>query len=266
MFNLKDDHRNIYTRLIINLYRSKLEYFICDDKALEYVQLYWQNPTEEDDKKLDKKTRTERYIHELRVMRKIFQDLLWGDAADEYYAKIMDKQTDLELFELWRDFPVFILSVQDFFQWLKSPIKKSFKKLHFIKYLKGVFSRKMLFMFHWFFIKRLLFKVCFGWGVRLERALFSGAGAIAIFTLIYWLHKIKFYIGDKFEEKLMNTQNLPAAILFSVWNFFNIFLPDAQVISLKSSVSILLITGEAFLGIVWITLLVAIISRKFMRL
>ena len=267
IFGLFEDNVNVYKKLIFGLYCSNINYFICDDKALEHVQLYWDNPIREDDKELEERTKIECCIHELRVMRKIFQDLLWGDIADEYYAKLMDKQTKLELHELWRNYPKLLFSARELFKrpTAHNPDKKlPLKKSNYIKYLKGLLSKKMLLTLRWLFLKKLFFKYCFGWGVRLKNIFLTGFGVITLFSLIYLPQKISYDVGS--DAITMNTQNFLHSLLFSVWTFFNIFLPDLQVTAFNSSASLFFVTVESLLGIIWMTLIVAILSRKFMRL
>lgn len=291
---LNEDHNNAYKALTLQLYGSNIAYFVCDDKAFEQVKLYWHKPFKDWDKRCDNKTKTERYIHELRIMRKIFQDLLWGDIADEYYAKLMEQQKKLEILELKEDFKKLqkwktiislltlisiIILIHYRFYYYKSVIVSylfSFtlyiilNRIFFNDFYKIVKS-----LCRNFFIKTLLYDICFGWGVRLERIFITGIVTILVFALIY--HFLFLFQDSKIIYNFNNiTSNIqkpvdlqkisfPSIILFSAWNFFNIFLPDPQIIPLKSALAVT-ITIESLLGIIWITLLVAILSRKFMRL
>lgn len=263
VLNLRNDNYDLYKSLTLNLYGANIKRLQCDDKAFENIQLYWKNPSKDDidSLKVDKVDRRaaviKHYMYELRVIRKIFQDLLWGSIADEYYAKLMDQQAYLEVMESW-------INIKN--SWKN--VRNNFSYLHlinslisFIRFLILLTSNILLIIR--LIVKLILYKHSVGWGVRFGHIIISGLIAIISFTVYYWKEgNISYNIG----HITMQNNNFLDALFFSIWNFFGIFLPDPQIISAKSIISLWVITGEAVLGIVWITLFVVILSRKFMRL
>jgi uncharacterized protein YjbI with pentapeptide repeats len=90
-----DESKERYNQITLCLHNSNITYFACDDKELEQINLYWDKPIREADKSIDEKTKIEKHLHELRIMRRILQNMNWGDASDRYYAQIMDNQLEL---------------------------------------------------------------------------------------------------------------------------------------------------------------------------
>ena len=100
-FSLKDDTKENYGKVTLNLYHASIQDFVCDDRNLGEVHLYHTDNSGKikengDAEVAATKDNIEKAIAERRVFRKILQDLNWGDLADLEYAKIMELQTDLE--------------------------------------------------------------------------------------------------------------------------------------------------------------------------
>jgi hypothetical protein len=113
MFSLADAFEHNYNQLVLGLHNSNIAYFSCDDREFEQVRLFWQDPAtaktqsfelDEDPHPAGEKTRLERYLHELRIKRRILQDMNWGDLADACYANIMDQQLALKQYDARQHF------------------------------------------------------------------------------------------------------------------------------------------------------------------
>ena len=99
-FSLADDSKENYQNLTLNLYHASFGDFVCDDRNLAEINLFYsdRNGKVQKEKQKDKNF-IEQAIAERRVFRKILQDLNWDDKADEEYAKIMDLQLKLDFLE-----------------------------------------------------------------------------------------------------------------------------------------------------------------------
>ena len=224
MFSLNDD--NNYGKTIFNLHNSNINYFTCDDKELENIKLYWENPIDGYDKKMDKKSKIERFLHELRIMRRILQDLNWGDGADRYYAKIMDKQLELKKITL------------------DDKIKK--KGIHLATL--GIAAS--------FWFEKIVYQKCFGWGVRIRNVGFTVLFSILTPFLVT-------YIAWSFFVKSISVAKFLTTLEFTIRAFFTL---DVTVSSDMPNWFLPIGLTESALGLLIYTLFVAILARKFMRL
>ncbi len=115
-FSLKDDTKENYGKVTLNLYHASIQDFVCDDRNLGEIKLYYptnigslteseinlinkDKDCKDKEEAIKRATRDmiEKAIAERRVFRKILQDLNWGDLADLEYAKIMELQTKLKI-------------------------------------------------------------------------------------------------------------------------------------------------------------------------
>lgn len=263
IFGLSKDNANDYKNLTFGLYRSNINYFICNDKSLEHVRLRWaerladddhkkleenskneepfdfddvkwrwEKPTEEDYKKLEKKTKIKCYVEELRVMRKIFQDLLWGDTADEYYAKIMDKQVELQEINYHNR-----TSSMNIFEKIKCKTK--------------------------LILEKNIYKKFFGWGVRLQNVIITVSFLFFGFFLLYsvvWLNSIGWSL---FWDKNTFLYIIENSLAYTFESFLTI---DTAIKSGMPDWLEAVGIFEATIGVIVYTVFVAMLARKFMRM
>ncbi|NJO59363.1 MAG: hypothetical protein HC836_13935 [Richelia sp. RM2_1_2] len=149
----------------------------------------------------------EEVIQEKRIWRSILDNLHWGDEADQVYADIMDKQLDLKYFEQNTWWGKVRLQIWDYF----------------------------------------IYKICFGWGVRIFNPIIAGVASVIVFALLY--------------STLNQNYDIPHNLEVSVRNLF-----FGDLDSNASGLIRLVSTIQGVWGIAYVTTLIAIISRKFMRL
>jgi hypothetical protein len=250
-FSILDDSQ--YKQITLNLKDISYGDFVCEDYNFHQTKL-WHSETKQERQdcirnKLPFKNKqiplshqdineydnlkltdvTEQAIAERRVFRKILQDLNWSDKADEQYARIMDLQLALD----WKE--------------------------------KGLNIEN--------FSKKWVYKIAFGWGVRLKNVIFSGLFFIFSFAIIYTVYD---YVDLPWfdDSQFVPIHNLPKVVQtntwvdifryfrFSVWNSFLLADLTRDYGWLITFIS----TLQGVLGIMYVTVLVAIISRKFMRM
>jgi len=142
-----------YGRVVLGLLNSNLDYFSCDDRELKDVTLLWRGcpkkPTRESYGMAGGKIRLERYLHELRIKRRLLQNMHWVDLADECYSTIMDRQLLLRKLEARSLEPL---------ARLRAKLRLGFEEV--------------------------VFKGFFGWGVRLGRSVMTVVGVIGAFWAV----------------------------------------------------------------------------------
>ena len=118
------------------------------------------------------------------------------------------------------------------------------------------------------FIKKLIYQKAFGWGVRMKNIAWTSLIFITAFTADYIIYDIFGWLiefpGDQGLRYILPQGGIPilSHFRFSIWNSF--LLAD---LSLNYGFIITFIsTVQGVLGIIYVTVLVAIISRKFMRM
>jgi hypothetical protein len=234
-FSLADDSKENYQNLTLNLYHTSFGDFVCDDRNLSEINLFYSDRNGKiTNGNKDNKDDVEQAIAERRVFRKILQDLNWGDKADEEYARIMDLQLKLDFLEN----------------------DKTAK------------------------LKQFFFSLCFGWGVRISNIVWTGIILVLFFFFLYVLVRNfpfqmdlspKYDFGLRYENYqdffVKRTQietwfNLLFYLRFSIWNSFLL----ADLTNNYGFIITLLSTVQGVFGIIYVTVLVAIISRKFMRM
>lgn len=105
-----------------------------------------------------------------------------------------------------------------------------------------------------------LYRILFGWGVRIRNPLVSIASLIAFFAFIYyWL---AFYSSSAYITIMgFCYHGVGAAFLFSLTSILNLDPPDARL----QPVMAYLYLGEFIIGLLYATLLIGIIIRKLVR-
>jgi uncharacterized protein YjbI with pentapeptide repeats len=115
--------------------------------------------------------------------------------------------------------------------------------------------------------EKWIYQKAFGWGVRMQNIIWTSIVFIGFFSFVYLIYDILaiLYLSNFESLKLVVGCDGVWGISqfrFAIWNTF--LLADAQtdlgwIITLISTI-------QGVLGIVYVTILVAIISRKFMRM
>ena len=174
------------------------------------------------------------YIHEIRLLRKIFSELNIREADDVYFAKLMNAQLEFDRY----------------------------------CYEYKSFSKRFS-----YWLRRIVFKNVFGWGVHLQNVIYYSALVILFFALIFhnFLPNAVFATVDEVNGVISN--ELVRMINYSFWDkifisfqgFFGILLPDFSIKIISAPLNIL-ITLESVIGLIFVTVMVAVLSRKFMRM
>jgi len=118
------------------------------------------------------------------------------------------------------------------------------------------------------FCKKWVYQELFGWGVRMKNIARTSLIFISLFTVIYCVYDILVWLielpGDQGLRYILPEGGIPVLshLRFSVWNSFLLADLSANYGWLITFIS----TIQGVLGIIYVTVLVAIISRKFMRM
>ncbi|HPO05953.1 MAG TPA: pentapeptide repeat-containing protein, partial [Candidatus Gracilibacteria bacterium] len=192
------------------------------------------------------------YRSELSVMKKLANMLHMFEQEDKIYMRIMDN-------ELLEDELKRCLKIA-------KPVNifKNFQAKEFLKNLK------LLIFYHcqkiaWkivFWSPKLLFKYCFGWGIKLINIAISSIFIIGVFSGIFYGLSLKANLGI-FKACTNFLDYLGKSIFLSLTSFFGFF--NGPEVDFASGLDIL-VTTESVIGLIWVTVFVAMLSRKFMRM
>lgn len=241
-----EDYSNVY----IALYGADINYFVCDHLEFKNIKLYSEqvltSKTDQEiqtilnfyerlnfyenhtykDPQKNKKRLYEIYLHELRLMQDIFKKLNIHEWDDEFYYRIMQAQTKLAWIIDWEN---------DKWFWRKNI--KIFN-IYWWKKIKEYF-------------KIIVYEYCFGRGVKFLNIIISTFIIIILFSFIYiWLKYIwhnkwrsSFELSFRWFFDVLSLEFTEVHWWIKFWYYI-----------------------EHILWIVRMTVFVAILSRKFMRM
>jgi hypothetical protein len=168
-------------------------------------------------------------MEEMRIMRTFFQNLNLKDADDQMYYRQMEAQS---------------------------------KDLWFNSSQRGTQSWFRRYVYEW-----LICKNVFGWGVRLQNVVISSLAVIIGSMFVFRVVFPSSYAGvfnEQGLEQRFEDLSLLELLEFSARNFFNVSSPS-QIQSNFGWNPATFSVVEAILGVIFVTVSVAMFSRKFMR-
>lgn len=272
---------------------------VINDKSLSRIEKSDALWVTKDDIDHAKRACYDIYIHEIRLMQDICKKLNIHQWDDEFYVRLMKAQMNIDSIVDWKkyidksDNEISVQEVKnnnetcekkfkDKIETIIQKIKDNIQKWNWQENLSLFSSNLKIFLNWWwkniwtYLIRKTLFDRSFWRGIRMGNIFLSTLVIILIFSLIlYFLIPDQTFFDPKiawwFFENVSST-------FWEIWNkfivcawlslsaFFSILPSYGDEVTPMWSALDIILTFESIIWLIWITVYVAMLSRKFMRM